>query len=179
MLRCSSDDGAGLAEDRPAHEIRTLPTEDWLAIYAEHLEKHSRQLERNLAGWTADEDSSFDSIITASPLGRSHHHPRREIAGVGTLISRRCCSGRQPIIRPIILILTLPLTVLTLVFILVVNGIRHARGVDAAGLHDRGLVPAILGSIVVGLTGWFASKFVGSSGRIEQSAASSDGRRLD
>jgi len=26
--------------------------EDWLAIYAEHLEKHSRQIERNLAAWT-------------------------------------------------------------------------------------------------------------------------------
>jgi hypothetical protein len=26
--------------------------EDWLAIYAEHLEKHSRQLERNLARWS-------------------------------------------------------------------------------------------------------------------------------
>src|SRR5947208_1935982 len=26
-------------------------TEDWLAIYAEHLEKHSRQIERNLAEW--------------------------------------------------------------------------------------------------------------------------------
>jgi len=26
--------------------------EDWLAIYAEHLEKHSRQLERNLTEWS-------------------------------------------------------------------------------------------------------------------------------
>jgi hypothetical protein len=25
--------------------------EDWLAIYAEHLEKHSRQIERNVASW--------------------------------------------------------------------------------------------------------------------------------
>ncbi len=25
--------------------------EDWLAIYAEHLEKHSRQIERNLTEW--------------------------------------------------------------------------------------------------------------------------------
>ncbi len=25
--------------------------EDWLQIYAEHLEKHARQLERNLAAW--------------------------------------------------------------------------------------------------------------------------------
>ncbi len=27
--------------------------EDWLKIYAEHLEKHSRQLERNLAAWNS------------------------------------------------------------------------------------------------------------------------------
>ena len=26
--------------------------EDWLAIYAEHLEKHSRQIERNLTAWS-------------------------------------------------------------------------------------------------------------------------------
>jgi hypothetical protein len=26
--------------------------DDWLAIYAEHLEKHSRQIEGNLAAWT-------------------------------------------------------------------------------------------------------------------------------
>ena len=25
--------------------------EDWLAVYAEHLEKHSRQIERNLKAW--------------------------------------------------------------------------------------------------------------------------------
>ena len=27
--------------------------EDWLSIYAEHLEKHSRQIERNLEAWQA------------------------------------------------------------------------------------------------------------------------------
>jgi DinB family protein len=27
--------------------------EDWLAVYAEHLEKHSRQLERNLTAWNS------------------------------------------------------------------------------------------------------------------------------
>ena len=27
--------------------------EDWLAIYAEHLEKHSRQIERNLTAWAS------------------------------------------------------------------------------------------------------------------------------
>jgi len=29
--------------------------EDWLRIYAEHLEKHSKQIERTLAAWRAEE----------------------------------------------------------------------------------------------------------------------------
>jgi len=29
--------------------------EDWLTIYAEHLEKHSRQIERNLEAWRASQ----------------------------------------------------------------------------------------------------------------------------
>ena len=74
------------------------------------------------------------------------------------------------IIRPVILILTLPLTILTLgLFILVVNGISLeivARLVP--GFHLSGFGAAVLGSIVVGLTGWLASAFVGSSGRIER-----------
>ena len=74
------------------------------------------------------------------------------------------------VIRPIILILTLPLTVLTLgLFILVVNGI--SLGIVAwlvPGFHLAGLWAATLGACVVGLTGWFASAFVGGSGRIER-----------
>src|SRR5256712_6743176 len=72
------------------------------------------------------------------------------------------------VIRPIILILTLPLTVLTLgLFILVVTGISLSLVAWVLpGFHIAGLVPAILGSIVVGLTGWFASPVRGSPARI-------------
>jgi putative membrane protein len=74
------------------------------------------------------------------------------------------------VIRPIILILTLPLTVLTLgLFILVVNGI--SLGIVAwlvPGFHLAGVWAATLGACVVGLTSWFASAFVGGSGRIER-----------
>jgi hypothetical protein len=31
--------------------------ENWLMVYAEHLEKHSRQIERNLAAWRQEETS--------------------------------------------------------------------------------------------------------------------------
>ena len=74
------------------------------------------------------------------------------------------------VIRPVILILTLPLTVLTLgLFIFVVNGISfYLVGWLVPGFSVSGLGAAVLGSIVVGLTGWFASAFVGGSGRIER-----------
>jgi len=74
------------------------------------------------------------------------------------------------VIRPVILILTLPLTVLTLgLFILVVNGISLAIVAWLVpGFHLAGLLSATLGAVVVGLTSWFASAFVGGSGRIER-----------
>ena len=85
------------------------------------------------------------------------------------------------VIRPIIVILTLPITVLTLgLFILVVNGI--SLGLVAwlvPGFHLAGLPAATLGALVVGLTGWFASAFVGGSGRIERiRRVEVSGRRL-
>jgi len=74
------------------------------------------------------------------------------------------------VVRPILLFLTFPITILTLgLFIFVVNGISVALVAWLLpGFMLRGLVAAILSSIVVGLTSWFASAFVGGSGRIER-----------
>ena len=86
------------------------------------------------------------------------------------------------VIRPILLILTLPLTILTLgLFILVVNGISlEIVAWLVPGFHLAGLLSATLGACVVGLTGWFASAFVGGSGRIERyRRIEVTGRRID
>ena len=86
------------------------------------------------------------------------------------------------VIRPILLILTLPLTVLTLgLFILVVNGISLALVAWLVpGFQIAGLAPATLGAIIVGLTSWVASAFVGGSGRIERmKRVEVSGRRID
>ncbi len=74
------------------------------------------------------------------------------------------------VVRPILLILTFPITILTLgLFILVVNGISLTFVAWLLpGFSLSGLGPAVLGSIVVGLTSWFAAAFVGGSGRIER-----------
>lgn len=83
------------------------------------------------------------------------------------------------VVRPFILLLTLPLTVLTLgLFILVVNGISLALVAWLLpGFSVSGLAAATLGAIVVGITSWFASTFVGSSGRFERFRPS--GRQID
>lgn len=109
--------------------------------------------------------------------------PGMAISGVGALIVSALLLGLvNAVIRPVLLILTLPLTVLTLgLFILVVNGISLALVawlVPAFTLS--GLLPATLGALIVGLTGWFASTFVGGSGRIERiKRVEVTGRRLD
>jgi putative membrane protein len=74
------------------------------------------------------------------------------------------------VVRPILLFLTFPITILTLgLFIFVVNGISLSLVAWLLpGFLLSGLGAAILGSIVVGLTSWFASAFVGGSGRIER-----------
>src|SRR5437773_11550531 len=76
------------------------------------------------------------------------------------------------VIRPIILVLPPPLTVLTLgLFILVVNGISVALVAWLMpGFSLTGLWAAILTSIVVGLTSWVASPFAGGPARIDPTA---------
>ena len=97
--------------------------------------------------------------------------PGVRIDGWGNLVVAALLLGIvNAVIRPIILILTLPLTVLTLgLFILVVNGFSLALVAWLMpGFSLAGLGAAILASIVVGLTSWLASAFVGGSGRIER-----------
>ena len=73
------------------------------------------------------------------------------------------------VVRPIVIVLTLPITIVSLgLFLLVVNG---AMVLLVAWLmpsfHIAGLGTAILASIILGLTGWIANAFVGDRGRVE------------
>ncbi|HEV2749583.1 MAG TPA: phage holin family protein [Gemmatimonadales bacterium] len=114
----------------------------------------------------------FRLLITALGLwAAAKIVPGVQIDGWGNLLIAALLLGVvNAVIRPVILILTLPLTVLTLgLFILVVNGISlEVVAWLIPGLKLSGLGAAILGSIIVGMTSWFASTFVGGSGRIER-----------
>lgn len=96
--------------------------------------------------------------------------PGIEVNGVWTLLGAALLLGIvNAVVRPLLVILTLPLTVLTLgLFLLVVNAAMLGL---VAWMFDNfsiaGFGPALLGSIVVSLVGWLASYFIGPRGRIE------------
>ena len=99
----------------------------------------------------------------------------RLLAGIqiddnGTLVVAALLYGVvNAVVRPLAVLFTLPLTLLTLgLFLFVVNAAMF--GLVAAlldGFHVAGFGSALLGSIVVGLTGWLASWYIGPRGRVE------------
>jgi putative membrane protein len=104
------------------------------------------------------------------------------VAGWGTLLVAALLLGLvNAIVRPILVILTLPITLITLgLFLLVVNGI--SLGLVAwllPGVTVAGLWSATLAALIVSLTSWLASSFVGSSGRIERLRVETTGRVIE
>ncbi len=73
------------------------------------------------------------------------------------------------IVRPIAVILTFPITILTLgLFLLVVNaGMLGLTAWLLRGFHVADFRAALLASLVVSLTGWIGSMFIGPRGRFE------------
>jgi putative membrane protein len=115
-------------------------------------------------------------LYAASEIVRGFH-----VEGLGGLIIAALLLGIvNAIVRPLLIILTLPLTLVTLgLFLLIVNGISLALvawlmpSVTVAGLWS-----ATLAAAIVSITGWFASMFVGSSGKIERFRVETTGRVL-
>jgi putative membrane protein len=73
------------------------------------------------------------------------------------------------LVRPVVVLLTLPITVLSLGgFLLVVNaGMLALVAWLLDGFDVAGFFSALFGSIVVSITSWAAASFVGPSGRYE------------
>lgn len=82
-------------------------------------------------------------------------------SGKALAISALVLGFMNAIVRPILVVLTLPLTVLTLgLFYLVVNGLAFALAAYLVpGFQVRSLESAILGALIVSVVSWF----IGSS----------------
>lgn len=96
--------------------------------------------------------------------------PSMHFDGAGTLLLAAFLLGLvNAVVRPLVILLTLPLTIVTLgLFLLVVNGLMLALVAWLLeGFALGGLVSAILASIIASIAAWFASSLIGPSGRIE------------
>ena len=73
------------------------------------------------------------------------------------------------IVRPIAVVLTLPLTLLTLgLFLLVVNAAMLGLvALLLSGFQISGFWTAVGASLIVSLTGWVASGLIGNNGKVE------------
>ena len=88
----------------------------------------------------------------------------------GTLLLAALLLGiANAVVRPVVVLLTLPITVVTLgFFLLVINAAM--LGLVASlleGFRLSGFGAAFFGAIVVSLTGWVSSHYVGPRGSVE------------
>jgi putative membrane protein len=93
-----------------------------------------------------------------------------EIAGSVTLIAAALLLGVvNAVVRPLAILFTFPLTLLTLgLFLLVINAAM--LGLVAwllEGFHIAGFGAALVGSLIVSFTSWIASWTIGPKGRVE------------
>lgn len=72
------------------------------------------------------------------------------------------------VVRPILLVLTLPITLLTLgLFLLVLNGLcLWFVAAVVSGFHVAGLGSAILGAVAVSVLSWIVTVLISDSGRV-------------
>ena len=106
--------------------------------------------------------------------------PGVHILSIESLIAAALLLGIvNAFVRPFLIILTFPITLLTLgLFLLVINGMMiELVSYFLKGFVVDGLWPAILASVVVSLTSWVMSGWVGPPhGRIDVVTVRRDGR---
>ncbi len=96
--------------------------------------------------------------------------PGIELTGLGPALLAGLVLGLvNAVIRPVLLFLTLPLTLLTLgLFILVLNGLLlQLVAWLVGGFTVSGFWASVFGAIVVGLVSWLLTAFLSDRGRVE------------
>lgn len=96
--------------------------------------------------------------------------PGVEISDGWTLLLAALVLGIiNAVVRPVVIILTLPLTLLTLgLFLLVINAAMLSLAAWLLdGMNVAGFWSAFFGAIVVSIVAWICTWFIGDQGRVE------------
>ena len=104
--------------------------------------------------------------------------PGVEVQSPSTIFAAALLLGiANAVVRPFLVIITLPITVLTLgLFLLVINaGMLGLAASFLPGFGLAGFSSALLGSLVISAVSWVGSWYIGPSGRVQ--AVRRGGRR--
>jgi putative membrane protein len=129
------------------------------------------QTHRNLGTLARMQGFIIRLFVTAAGLALAAWLvPGITVAGPGTLLLAALLIGIvNALVRPIVIVLTLPITILTLgIFLLFVNaGMFGLVAWLLDGFAVNGLLAALFGWLIVSLVSGFASWFIGPRGRYE------------
>src|SRR5262245_45157470 len=95
--------------------------------------------------------------------------PGLEITGLPAALAAGLVLGLiNAIVRPVLIILTLPVTLITLgLFLIVLNGLcLWLTSVVVKGFEVQGFGASVLGALLVGIVSWILTAFVSDRGRI-------------
>jgi len=103
-------------------------------------------------------------LINAAALAAvAYLMPSVSIDSAGAALAAALVLGLvNALVRPVLVLLTLPVTILTLgLFIFVINGLLFwAVGSFVSGFHVAGFWPGVFGAIIFSLVSWLLSALV-------------------
>lgn len=109
-------------------------------------------------------------MLTVAIMAAAYLLPGIEVKGVFSAFFAAAILGiLNALLRPLLLLLTLPLNILTLgLFTFVINALMlmMASGV-IAGFHIAGFWSAVFGSLIIGVISWLLTSLVNDQGHME------------
>ena len=109
-------------------------------------------------------------ILTAAIYLAARFIDGIEVSGfVPAFLAAAALGVLNALLRPVLIILTLPLNILTLgLFTFVINALllKMASGV-ISGFEVHGFWPALFGALIISLVSWLLSSFISDRGDVE------------
>lgn len=109
-------------------------------------------------------------ILTAAILAAAYLVKGIHVGNFFTALAAAAVLGiLNALLRPLLIILTLPITIISMgLFLFVINAVLLLMASGVVGsFHVTGFGSALLGSLVISIVGWLLNSFVSDRGRVE------------
>jgi putative membrane protein len=109
-------------------------------------------------------------VYTLALLVAAHVVPGISLAGLGSALAAGVVLGIiNAVVRPILVVITFPITLLTLgIFLLVLNAFcLKLVSFFVSGFHVAGWWPAFWGALLVSVVSWILTALISDSGRVK------------